>query len=202
MNELDKIKSAARSAGCPEGNDVAEWLTDTVFPAMSLQPSRDALLSINEAAARALQSIADVARDDEVRMLATDALEQMNAVTMAAMGRFNARYQVVTQTPLLFMDEGGARAVEMDAYAKWHDLSAIRAPEELRDLIVKVSRMEPTPSQLDALGKASRTVRTLAMFRQGVTTRDAVLLGLTADELASIEPIMDRVFVRPAGEVQ
>ncbi|WP_185715441.1 hypothetical protein [Burkholderia cenocepacia] len=34
MSELDKIKSPARSAGCPEGADVAEWLRNDVAPAM------------------------------------------------------------------------------------------------------------------------------------------------------------------------
>ncbi|MBN3780500.1 hypothetical protein G3O06_23585 [Burkholderia sp. Ac-20345] len=204
MSELDKIKSAARAAGCPEGTDVAEWLINAVFPAMSLQPSRDALLSIKEAAARALQSIADVASDGEVRMLATDALEQMNATTMAAMGRFNARYQVVKQdaVQLLYMDEGSPIVFDP---ARAH-ASAFRATESQTALIVKLSAMEPTAAQLDAIGKALRAVHgSIALFHQGVTNRDAALLGLTADELASIEPITDRVFKQTdgaAGEVQ
>ena len=76
----------------------------------------------------------------------------------------------------------------------------LRSADKLRALIVKLSGIDPTPPQAHALGTAIRTVHcSLTAFDLCLSEGDAASLGLTADEMASIRPITDRVFKRPAG---
>ncbi|WP_321874640.1 hypothetical protein [Burkholderia ubonensis] len=212
MSELDRIKTAARSAGCPEGADVAEWLRTDVLPAM-LQPSRERLGEIYSTGVDALMLIAELSKEDKVRATASTALDRMTAELRDVLSSREEPFTTVISGEQdmsllqMYMDENSPTPAELAMFAPGRLMfiaggqpRSTRAPQELRDLIVKVAGVDPTAPQLDVLGRALRAVRgSLYAFYVGVTTCDATLFGLTADELASIEPITNRIFKRRAG---